>query len=192
MSDPTGIKPEANDKSLGCKSALCLSQMSFYSFFSLSESEQRWKNCLKALQSWPVTSRNLSRFVLLSDFNWSLFQILLTWPLKLSFKTERIKKQADKLTSECWDLCVSNPNVSKLDRSTESCLAQCVDRFIDTSTYIVTQFSNRAPSESTGFSSSGFSDSETILEDKFSLGSGESGSSSSAGEAKTKSGWKFW
>lgn len=99
-------------------------------------------------------------------------------------QSARLKKTTEKLTHECWDLCVTNPNVSKFDSRTESCLANCVERFIDTSTFIVESFSKLAqqhqhsspssfssePSFSSvgsGFSSSGsvFSEPEMVLED---------------------------
>lgn len=111
----------------------------------------------------------------------------------------RLKKVAEKLTNECWDLCISNPNMSRMDSKTESCLVNCVDRFIDTSTYVLQEFARKG--QSMGSSGSGFDDSSSssssfssgdsglVLEDKL---SGSGSASSSGGEAKTKSGWKFW
>ena len=40
------------------------------------------------------------------------------------------------LTDQCWDICMEKPS-SRLDSKTESCLANCVDRFIDTSNFVV-------------------------------------------------------
>ena len=106
-------------------------------------------------------------------------------------QSQRLQKVAEKLTNDCWDLCVSSPGVSKFDYKTESCLANCVERFLDTSMFVANSMANRAQSSSSGFSapSGGFTDSEMILEDKFSLGA-ETGKTNE--EAKTKSGFKFW
>lgn len=113
-------------------------------------------------------------------------------------QNSRLKKVAEKLTNECWDLCVSNPNQSRIDSKTEACLVNCVDRFIDTSTFVMQAFASKGQAMAAshgGFddsssslsapssSSSAFGDSGLILEDKLKSG-GE--------EAKTKSGWKFW
>ena len=40
------------------------------------------------------------------------------------------------MTENCWDTCVNVPG-QKLDRKTESCIVNCVERFIDTSNYVV-------------------------------------------------------
>jgi import inner membrane translocase subunit TIM8 len=41
-----------------------------------------------------------------------------------------------KLTSQCWDLCVGTPS-QRLDKKTESCISNCVERLIDTSNFVV-------------------------------------------------------
>ncbi|KAI9476338.1 MAG: Tim10/DDP family zinc finger-domain-containing protein [Benjaminiella poitrasii] len=48
----------------------------------------------------------------------------------------RVQQTVHSLTDTCWDKCISKVN-NKLDRSEESCLANCVDRFLDTSMFIV-------------------------------------------------------
>ena len=40
------------------------------------------------------------------------------------------------LTDKCWDLCVDKPS-NRLDGKAETCLNNCVDRFFDTSNFIV-------------------------------------------------------
>lgn len=113
---------------------------------------------------------------------------------------QRLKKVTEKLTNECWDLCVSNPGVSKLDSKTETCLVNCVDRFLDTSQYILSEFSKRNQSAQSASSSSSFAtDSDLILEDKFSSdssfkteSSSSSSSTSSSDQSKSGSSWKFW
>ncbi|CEP14279.1 hypothetical protein [Parasitella parasitica] len=48
----------------------------------------------------------------------------------------RVQQTVHSLTDNCWDKCISKVN-NKLDRSEEACLANCVDRFLDTSMFIV-------------------------------------------------------
>ncbi|CEJ87616.1 Putative Zn-finger protein [[Torrubiella] hemipterigena] len=44
-----------------------------------------------------------------------------------------IQSQTHKLTQMCWKRCVTgNIRNSKLDSSEETCLANCVERFLDT------------------------------------------------------------
>lgn len=98
-------------------------------------------------------------------------------------QTERLKKTTYKLTNDCWDLCVSNPNVSRFDSKTESCLANCVERFIDSSTFILNEFSKKQTSSGLGGSSS-FDDPDILLEDKPFSSDSSSSSSSSSGEKR--------
>ena len=46
-----------------------------------------------------------------------------------------IQGQVLKLVDVCWDKCINKPRDS-MDSKTESCLGNCVDRFIDTSKHI--------------------------------------------------------
>ncbi|CDS03774.1 hypothetical protein LRAMOSA01175 [Lichtheimia ramosa] len=48
----------------------------------------------------------------------------------------RVQQTVHTLTDGCWDKCISKIN-NKLDRSEEACLANCVERFLDTSMFIV-------------------------------------------------------
>ncbi|KAG2209710.1 Tim10/DDP family zinc finger-domain-containing protein [Mucor mucedo] len=48
----------------------------------------------------------------------------------------RVQQTVHSLTDNCWDKCISKVN-NKLDRSEEACLSNCVDRFLDTSMFIV-------------------------------------------------------
>ena len=99
-----------------------------------------------------------------------------------------------KLTVDCWDLCVSNPSVSKLDSKTESCIVNCVERFIDTNQFIIKEFSNKlqdpsfgGPSSSGSSSLHGFdsNEPELVLDENKNFGS------ETNKETKKKSGW-FW
>ncbi|ORY99220.1 Tim10/DDP family zinc finger-domain-containing protein [Syncephalastrum racemosum] len=48
----------------------------------------------------------------------------------------RVQQTVHSLTDSCWDKCISKVN-SKLERTEEACLANCVERFLDTSVFIV-------------------------------------------------------
>ncbi|KAH8409240.1 hypothetical protein KR009_011209 [Drosophila setifemur] len=57
-----------------------------------------------------------------------------------------IEKQKAQFNAEihefneiCWEKCVGKPS-TKLDHATETCLSNCVDRFIDTSLLITQRF----------------------------------------------------
>jgi len=41
------------------------------------------------------------------------------------------------LTATCWDKCVSGTPSTKFSRTEESCLSNCVSRFLDTSMFLV-------------------------------------------------------
>lgn len=49
---------------------------------------------------------------------------------------QRFQLLVHELTDKCWDLCMGKPS-NKLDSKTESCLTNCVERFIDTANFIV-------------------------------------------------------
>ncbi|KII93342.1 hypothetical protein PLICRDRAFT_171110 [Plicaturopsis crispa FD-325 SS-3] len=46
-------------------------------------------------------------------------------------------------TEMCWDKCVTGAPSTRFSRSEESCLANCVDRFLDTSLFIVKQVQSK-------------------------------------------------
>lgn len=50
---------------------------------------------------------------------------------------QRFNQLIHTLTSDCWDTCLSGTPGQKLDRRTETCIVNCVDRFLDTSNYVV-------------------------------------------------------
>jgi mitochondrial import inner membrane translocase subunit TIM8 len=94
----------------------------------------------------------------------------------------KYKQIVEKLTSQCWDLCVSNPSVSKFDSRTESCLSNCVERFLDTSTFIVNEFSKK--NQNLASSSSFANDSEMSYE--------SFKTEHETPEKPKSSGFKFW
>ncbi|XP_023648393.1 mitochondrial import inner membrane translocase subunit Tim8 B [Paramormyrops kingsleyae] len=51
----------------------------------------------------------------------------------------QFQAQVHNFTDVCWDKCVEKPG-SKLDARTETCLVNCVERFIDTTLIITNRF----------------------------------------------------
>ncbi|KAK5905135.1 hypothetical protein CesoFtcFv8_006631 [Champsocephalus esox] len=51
----------------------------------------------------------------------------------------QFQAQVHTFTDVCWDKCVDSPG-SKLDNRTETCLVNCVERFIDTTLTITNRF----------------------------------------------------
>jgi import inner membrane translocase subunit TIM8 len=106
---------------------------------------------------------------------------------------QRFQAVVHSLTEQCWELCA--PSMSaRLDGKTETCLMNCVERFIDSSNYIINKLGQEgaASMKSSEFSSS----------TDFSLGAPDMGlqtpefatdySSSSSSQQDKKSSWKFW
>jgi len=50
-----------------------------------------------------------------------------------------LQAQVFKLSDVCWDQCVDRPK-DKLDSRTETCVSNCVERFIDTSLTVAQRF----------------------------------------------------
>ncbi|KAF7729544.1 Mitochondrial import inner membrane translocase subunit tim8 [Apophysomyces ossiformis] len=48
----------------------------------------------------------------------------------------RIQETVHRLTDMCWDKCIFKVS-NKMDRSDEACLSNCVERFLDSSIFIV-------------------------------------------------------
>ncbi|KAG2216436.1 hypothetical protein INT45_012624 [Circinella minor] len=48
----------------------------------------------------------------------------------------RIQQTVHAMTDSCWDKCIFKINNS-MDRSDESCLSNCVERFLDSSLFVV-------------------------------------------------------
>ncbi|EEC17506.1 mitochondrial import inner membrane translocase subunit Tim8, putative [Ixodes scapularis] len=49
---------------------------------------------------------------------------------------QRYQHLVHELTEKCWDTCVDKPS-AKMDAKTESCIQNCVNRFMDATTLIV-------------------------------------------------------
>jgi import inner membrane translocase subunit TIM8 len=110
---------------------------------------------------------------------------------------QRFQAVVHTLTEQCWDLCA--PSISsRLDGKSETCLANCVERFIDSSNYIINKLGQEgAAAAATSMKSSEFSSSTD-----FSLGAPDMGlrtpefsteyNPSSSSQQQKKSSWKFW
>jgi len=49
----------------------------------------------------------------------------------------KLHQKVFELTSTCWDKCITGTPSTRFSRSEEGCLANCVERFIDTSKFFV-------------------------------------------------------
>ncbi|KAK7064451.1 zf-Tim10-DDP domain-containing protein [Favolaschia claudopus] len=49
----------------------------------------------------------------------------------------RLHSTIHNFTGICWDKCVTGTPSTRFSRSEESCLSNCVDRFLDTSLFMV-------------------------------------------------------
>ncbi len=105
---------------------------------------------------------------------------------------QRFQAVVHTLTEQCWDLCA--PSISsRLDGRSEVCLANCVERFIDSSNYIINKLGQEGAAS---LKSSEFSTSTD-----FSLGAPDMGLRTpefsteynpSSSQQEKKSSWKFW
>jgi import inner membrane translocase subunit TIM8 len=109
---------------------------------------------------------------------------------------QRFQSVVHSLTEQCWELCA--PSISsRLDGKSETCLANCVERFIDSSNYIINKLGQEGATAAASMKSSEFSSSTD-----FSLGAPDMGlhtpefstdyNSSSSQKENKNSSWKFW
>ncbi|CAF0911855.1 unnamed protein product [Adineta ricciae] len=108
---------------------------------------------------------------------------------------QRFQSVVHSLTEQCWEIC--SPSISsRLDGKSETCLANCVERFIDSSNYIINKLGQEGAAAVASMKSNEFSTSTD-----FSLGAPDmglqspefsSGFSSSTSQEEKKSSWRFW
>jgi import inner membrane translocase subunit TIM8 len=109
---------------------------------------------------------------------------------------QRFQAVVHTLTDQCWELCA--PSISsRLDGRSETCLANCVERFIDSSNYIINKLGQEGAAAVASMKSNEFSSSTD-----FSLGAPDMGlrtpefsmdyNPSSSNQQEKKSSWKFW
>ncbi|KAI0932393.1 hypothetical protein AcW1_000468 [Taiwanofungus camphoratus] len=51
----------------------------------------------------------------------------------------RLHQSIHTMTSMCWDKCITGTPSTRFSRGEEGCLANCVERFLDTSLFMVRQ-----------------------------------------------------
>lgn len=56
--------------------------------------------------------------------------------IEIQSQKQRFQQLVHQMTEVCWEKCVDKPG-PKLDSRTETCLVNCVERFIDTSQFIL-------------------------------------------------------
>ncbi|KAH9081827.1 Tim10/DDP family zinc finger-domain-containing protein [Lactarius deliciosus] len=49
----------------------------------------------------------------------------------------RVQQSIHTFTSMCWDKCITSTPSTRFSRGEESCLTNCVERFLDTSLFMV-------------------------------------------------------
>ncbi|KAH8356537.1 mitochondrial import inner membrane translocase subunit Tim8 [Drosophila serrata] len=59
--------------------------------------------------------------------------------LMIEKQKAQVNAQIHEFNEICWEKCIGKPS-NKLDSATETCLSNCVDRFIDTSLLITQRF----------------------------------------------------
>ncbi|KAI0702492.1 Tim10/DDP family zinc finger protein, partial [Cytidiella melzeri] len=55
----------------------------------------------------------------------------------------RVHSSIHSFTGICWDKCVTSTPSTSFSRAESTCLANCVDRFLDSSLFMVKQIENR-------------------------------------------------
>jgi len=51
----------------------------------------------------------------------------------------RVAERIHTFTEMCWDKCITGTPSTRFSRSEESCLSNCIDRFLDSSIHMVKQ-----------------------------------------------------
>ncbi|KAH9968720.1 Tim10/DDP family zinc finger protein, partial [Russula dissimulans] len=58
----------------------------------------------------------------------------------------RVQQSIHNFTSMCWEKCITGTPSTRFSRGEESCLANCVERFLDTSLFIVKKIESQRQS----------------------------------------------
>lgn len=61
--------------------------------------------------------------------------------LEAETQKQRFQQLVHTLTDQCWETCVDRAG-QKLDSKTETCIVNCVERFIDTTNFVVNRLEN--------------------------------------------------
>jgi len=51
----------------------------------------------------------------------------------------RVSERIHTFTEMCWDKCITTTPSTRFSRGEESCLSNCIDRFLDSSIFLVKQ-----------------------------------------------------
>lgn len=70
--------------------------------------------------------------------------------LMIEEQKAKFQLQVHQFTDTCWNKCIDKP-ANKLDSKTETCLVNCVERFIDTTLLITKRFSELIQRSGGGF-----------------------------------------
>ncbi|XP_048741760.1 mitochondrial import inner membrane translocase subunit Tim8 A-like [Ostrea edulis] len=62
--------------------------------------------------------------------------------VQVEVQKAKIQQQLNKQSEMCWDLCVGSM-AAKFDSRTESCISNCVERYVDTSLFIQNRFQEK-------------------------------------------------
>lgn len=57
---------------------------------------------------------------------------------------QRFQHLVHELTGQCWEQCMDKPS-NRIDGKTHKCLVNCVERFIDTTNFVVNKLQQSAP-----------------------------------------------
>ncbi|KIK04273.1 hypothetical protein K443DRAFT_676034 [Laccaria amethystina LaAM-08-1] len=55
----------------------------------------------------------------------------------------KLQASIQRFTDLCWDKCMSSKPSTTLSRAEESCLTNCVERFLDSSLHMVKELENK-------------------------------------------------
>ncbi|XP_022194578.2 mitochondrial import inner membrane translocase subunit Tim8 A [Nilaparvata lugens] len=75
------------------------------------------------------------------------------------FVEEQVQKQrfqnlVSELTSKCWDTCIDKPT-PRLESRSEACLVNCVERFMDSTHFVLNRFEKISKTMASADSSDG-------------------------------------
>ncbi|KAI8544052.1 hypothetical protein RHMOL_Rhmol08G0264900 [Rhododendron molle] len=78
----------------------------------------------------------LTERLIASDY----FSVLISEPMQKEKEKAMVNEMVAKLTSVCWDKCVTSTPGSKFSSSESSCLSNCAQRYLDMSLIIMKRF----------------------------------------------------
>ncbi|KAJ9116736.1 Mitochondrial import inner membrane translocase subunit tim8 [Naganishia adeliensis] len=93
--------------------------------------------CILPLRSIMATRRPV--IIILTCVSFAHLQKELGQFLEQEQSKAKMQASIHELTDKCWNTCITGSLSGKFSRSEASCLENCVDRFLDTSLFIVKQ-----------------------------------------------------